>query len=119
MRVLMTLITVGVTIYGFVDCLRSTDAEARSLPRSVWLLVTLVPLAGSLAWLTFGRTPNARTARPGGRLTAPDDNPEFLQSLDRSFREQRRQAAEETHQREARGPDQRSDQDRPEEHDDR
>lgn len=114
----MALITVGVTIYGFVDCLRATSAEARTLPRSTWLLITLIPLAGSLAWLALGRAPSNRTARAGRCATAPDDDPEFLHSLDRSFREQRRQAAEEARQREARGTDQRSsDQDRPEERD--
>lgn len=100
MRVLLALITVGITIYAFVDCLRSGDDEVRSLPRPLWLLITLIPLVGGLAWLTFGRPliggqPPPRSARP----MAPDDDPEFLQSLERSFRERRRQAAEEARRR--------------------
>jgi hypothetical protein len=99
MRVLLALITVGITIYAFVDCLRCTDEEVRSLPRPVWLFVTLVPLVGAMAWLTFGRPtagpPPGRQIRP----PAPDDDPDFLQSLDRSVRERRRQAAEEARRR--------------------
>jgi hypothetical protein len=100
MRVLLALITVGITIYAFVDCLRSGDDEVRTLPRPLWLLVTLIPLVGGLAWLTFGRPlagwqPAPRSARP----MAPDDDPEFLQSLERSFRERRRQVAEEARRR--------------------
>jgi hypothetical protein len=95
MRVLLTLITVGITIYAFIDCLRCTDEEVRNLPRSLWMLITLVPLVGGLVWLVSGRP---AAGRPGGlptRAVAPDDDPEFLRSLDRSFRERRRQAAEE------------------------
>ena len=99
MRVLLTLITVGITIYAFLDCLRCTEEEVRNLPRPLWMLVTLVPLVGGLAWLVSGRP---AAGRPGGlpvRPLAPDDDPEFLRSLDRSFHERRRQAAEEARRR--------------------
>jgi len=99
MRVLVALITIGVTIYAFVDCLRSGDHEVRNLPRPLWLLITLVPLVGGLAWLTFGRPSSWQPVPRAGRPLAPDDDPEFLQSLDRSFRERRRQAAEEARRR--------------------
>lgn len=99
MRVLLALITVGITIYAVVDCLRSTDEEVRNLPRPLWLLITLVPLVGGLAWLTFGRPQGGYPVRRTARPLAPDDDPEFLQSLDRTFRERRRQAAEEARRR--------------------
>jgi hypothetical protein len=99
MRVLLTLITVGITIYALVDCLRCTDEEVRNLPRPLWLLVTLVPLAGGLAWLAFGRPSAEQPVHGTGRPPAPDDDPEFLQSLDRTFRERRRQAAEDARRR--------------------
>jgi uncharacterized membrane protein YgcG len=99
MRVLLALITVGITIYGFVDCFRCTDAEVRNLPRPLWLLVTLIPLVGGLAWLTFGRPLGEQTVRHTTRTIAPDDDPEFLQSLERTFRERRRVAAEEARRR--------------------
>lgn len=99
MRVLLALITVGVTTYAFVDCLRSTDDEVRNLPRPMWLAVTLVPLVGGLAWLAFGRAPSGSSAPPPARQAAPDDDPDFLRSLDSSFRRQRREAAEEARRR--------------------
>jgi hypothetical protein len=94
LRVLLTLITIGVTIYAFVDCLRSSDAEVRALPRPLWLLVILVPLVGGLAWLAFGRARTDPAATGPIRVLAPDDDPDFLQSLDLTFRERRRQATD-------------------------
>lgn len=99
MRVLLTLITVGITIYAFIDCLRCTDEEVRNLPRPLWMLITLVPLVGGLAWLVSGRPAAGRPGGPPTRPLAPDDDPEFLRSLDRSFREHRRQVAEEDRRR--------------------
>jgi hypothetical protein len=99
MRVLLALITVAVTIYAFVDCLHSTDEDVRNLPRPLWLLVTMVPLVGGLTWLALGRTSATAPVKPPPRPPAPDDDPEFLRSLDRSFRERRRQAAEEARHR--------------------
>jgi hypothetical protein len=99
MRVLLALITVGITIYAFVDCFRCTDEEVRTLPRPLWMLVTLIPLVGGLAWLVSGRPAVGRPVGRPVRPLAPDDDPDFLQSLDRSFREHRRQAAEEARRR--------------------
>jgi hypothetical protein len=101
MRVLLALITVGVTIYTFVDCLHSTDEEVRNLPRPLWLLVTMVPLVGGLTWLILGRPSATAPTKPSPspHPPAPDDDPEFLRSLDRSLRERRRQAAEEARHR--------------------
>ncbi|HET9654982.1 MAG TPA: PLD nuclease N-terminal domain-containing protein [Kineosporiaceae bacterium] len=99
MRVLLALITVAVTIYSVVDCLRCTDAEVRTLPRPIWLIITLIPLVGGLLWLTFGRPAAGPPVTRPARVIAPDDDPDFLQSLDRTFRERRRQAAEETRRR--------------------
>ncbi len=98
-RVILALLAIGVTIYGLIDCLRSSDDEAQLLPRQVWCLITLVPLVGSVAWLVFGRVaaPDLPSGLPS--VVAPDDDPEFLHSLDRGFRERRRRAAEDARQR--------------------
>lgn len=81
--VLFVLAAIGVTIYAVIDCWRSDDAETRGLPKPLWLLVILgVPLAGGVLWILFGRQ-----AAPGSggsrriRVVAPDDDPEFLRSL--------------------------------------
>jgi Phospholipase_D-nuclease N-terminal len=99
--VVLLLISVGVTIYALVDCWRSTDDEVRGLPRPAWILLIIlvgplgVPALGATAYLLFGRT---RAAPRPGRVVAPDDDPEFLRSLDAA----RRRAAAEERRREQR-----------------
>jgi hypothetical protein len=66
----------------------SLSAErVRSAPRWVWVLaILLLPLIGAVAYLVAGRPVNDRKAagpeplRPGP--PAPDDDPEFLKTLD-------------------------------------
>jgi hypothetical protein len=83
-RLFLTLIVVAVTVYAFIDCLRSDDGEVQHLPRPVWLLLTLVPLVGGLAWLALGRVRESGFARGSApRAVAPDDDPDFLRSLER------------------------------------
>ena len=78
LRVLMILVPLGLSIYAFIDCLTSDEKEIRHLPKPIWaILVLLFPLVGSIAWLVVGRD---RTAGRGGWV-APDDNPDFLNSL--------------------------------------
>src|SRR4051794_13721626 len=100
--VVLLLISVGVTIYALVDCWRSTDDEVRGLPRPAWVLLIILvgplgfPPIGAAAYLLFGRpTPLARP----GRVLAPDDDPDFLRTLDL---ERRRATAMEKQRREQR-----------------
>ena len=62
-QAIVWLITIGLMIYALVDCWRSEDHEVRSLPRPVWFLVALVPLAGAIAWLVYG-APRSTGTRP-------------------------------------------------------
>jgi len=82
-RAVLTLITVGVAIYAIVDCWRSRPDEVRYLPRAVWILTILVfPLMGAIAYLMMGRTTAAGpNGTPPRRVIAPDDDPDFLRSL--------------------------------------
>lgn len=106
-RGILLLIAVGVNIYALVDCWRSTPEEIRGLPKRSWLILmaVLFPLAlvvyiplGGLAYLVFGRrsVPGDPTSRPGPRVIAPDDDPDFLRSLEQK---RRAEAAEERRQR--------------------
>ncbi|RZU49869.1 phospholipase D-like protein [Krasilnikovia cinnamomea] len=61
--------------------------RVRTLPRAVWVLVILlIPLCGPIAYYFWGRPlpapaeggPPRRTARPA----SPDDDPDFLRSMD-------------------------------------
>ncbi|MFJ1745833.1 PLD nuclease N-terminal domain-containing protein [Streptomyces sp. NPDC088116] len=80
LRVLMFLVPLALSIYAFIDCISTDEKEIRFLPKPLWaILVLLFPLVGSISWLIVGRT-RTPAARRGGWV-APDDNPEFLNSL--------------------------------------
>ncbi|AAT88222.1 hypothetical protein ATY41_07445 [Leifsonia xyli subsp. xyli] len=67
-------------IYSLVDCAFFDRSRVRALPKSVWLLVTVVfPLIGGLLWFVVGR--RRLSQAPGRRVVAPDDDPEFLGKL--------------------------------------
>ncbi|MEU0966523.1 PLD nuclease N-terminal domain-containing protein [Streptomyces sp. NPDC005917] len=79
LRYLPFLLVLALWIYAFVDCLNTPEDEVRALPKLVWVLIILLfgeVLVGPLAWLIAGRA-----RHPRERWVAPDDNPEFLQSL--------------------------------------
>jgi hypothetical protein len=83
-RVLVVLAVIGVTIYAVIDCLRSDEAELRVLPKPLWLLMILIaPLIGPVTYILVGRQPlpGSPTSRRQ-RMVAPDDDPDFLRSLD-------------------------------------
>lgn len=83
LRVLMILVPLGLSIYAFIDCLTTDEKDVRYLPKPVWaILVLLFPLVGSVSWLIAGRDRSAsRAAGRRGGWVAPDDNPDFLNSL--------------------------------------
>jgi hypothetical protein len=66
----------------------SLSAErVRSAPRWVWVLaILLLPLIGAVAYFVAGRPTTGRRATGPGPLRpgppAPDDDPEFLKTLD-------------------------------------
>jgi uncharacterized protein (DUF39 family) len=95
-RVVVVLVVVGVMVYALVDCLRADARDLRLLPRPVWLIAILVPLAGAVLYLMLGR-PVRVADEPVTRPLAPDDDPEFLRRLD--IERRRRQADEERRRR--------------------
>ncbi|WP_433057318.1 PLD nuclease N-terminal domain-containing protein [Dactylosporangium sp. CS-033363] len=88
-RALPFLIVLVVTLYALIDCLSSERGDIRGLPRPVWFLVILlVPVIGPIAWFVAGR-PRSLEQRAGvvagrarKRVTAPDDDPDFLRGID-------------------------------------
>ncbi|MES4888197.1 PLD nuclease N-terminal domain-containing protein [Streptomyces sp. NPDC096012] len=93
LRYLPFLLVLALWIYAFVDCLNTPEEEVRHLPKVVWVIIILLfgeVLVGPVAWLLTGRRRQARAdgtapGRRGGAAgwVAPDDNPDFLRSLDR------------------------------------
>ncbi|MER5800600.1 PLDc_N domain-containing protein [Streptomyces sp. RLB3-17] len=93
LRYLPFLLVLALWIYSFIDCLNTPEEEVRGLPKVVWVIVILLfgeVLVGPIAWLVAGKvgrgptrgvTPSEwhREQRP--QYVAPDDNPEFLNSL--------------------------------------
>jgi len=73
-------------VLALISCL-SAD-RVRNAPRVVWvLLIVLVPLIGPLGYFVWGRPlPPPREGDPIRRTTprpaSPDDDPEFLRSMD-------------------------------------
>ncbi|MFE4048695.1 PLD nuclease N-terminal domain-containing protein [Streptomyces sp. YIM B13518] len=90
LRVLMFLVPLALSVYAFIDCISTKDDDIRHMPKPLWaILVLLFPLVGSVSWIIAGKKRHpaggaAGSARGGGRRqwVAPDDNPEFLKSLD-------------------------------------
>ena len=55
-RILIYAIPIVITLYALIDALMTPDAQARRLPKLLWLLVIVViPFAGAVAWLLLGR----------------------------------------------------------------
>ncbi|GGV77938.1 PLD nuclease N-terminal domain-containing protein [Streptomyces griseoloalbus] len=94
LRVLMFLVPLALSVYAFIDCISTKDEDIRHMPKPLWaILVLLFPLVGSISWLIAGKkrhpagaggTIGSAWSRGGGRhqWVAPDDNPDFLKSLD-------------------------------------
>ncbi|MFC7815241.1 PLD nuclease N-terminal domain-containing protein [Streptomyces sp. NPDC057367] len=89
LRVLMFLIPLALSVYAFIDCISTKDDDIRHMPKPLWaILVLLFPLVGSISWLIAGKKRQPAGSSPwggGGRRqwVAPDDNPDFLKSLDK------------------------------------
>ncbi|MFS4092034.1 PLD nuclease N-terminal domain-containing protein [Streptomyces sp. AF1A] len=95
LRYLPFLLVLALWIYAFVDCLNTPEEEVRHLPKVVWVLVILLfgeVLVGPVAWLISGRVRHGPAGGPapspwhrdaGAGWVAPDDNPEFLKSLEK------------------------------------
>lgn len=98
---------VGLTLYTLLDAVRTPAHEARTLPKWLWVLVTLLfPVVGPLMWLILGRPkaqPTAgtrlgfgqRRSTPAPSVSSPDDDEEYLRWLKaKAERERRSREAE-------------------------
>ena len=90
MRLIPAALVLAFTIYCVVDVVRSESSDVRGLPKTFWLIIILIaPLAGGVAWLVAGRPRSTRlpgTARlstPRPPVLGPDDDPDFLRTIDR------------------------------------
>ncbi|ABP53678.1 PLD nuclease N-terminal domain-containing protein [Salinispora tropica] len=91
---LLFLAQVVLAVVALISCLSAEEGDIRALPRIAWVLVILFfPLVGAIAWFVAGR--ESRVGQPGAgrplgnglagrrrRPVAPDDDPEFLRSVE-------------------------------------
>jgi len=105
-------LVVGLTIYALLDAVRTPAREERTLPKWLWVLVTLLfPVVGPIMWLILGRPKEQLAAQPvaGGprpgfgqrrntpapSVSSPDDDEEYLRWLKaKAERERRSREAE-------------------------
>ncbi|WP_029629161.1 PLDc N-terminal domain-containing protein [Yaniella halotolerans] len=103
----LIIVSLGVMIYALIEAISTPSDRTRIMPKGIWIVViVLVPLVGGVLWLLFGNENSylASTVR-GFRKTSgpprpstPDDDEEFLRSLDIQRNQKRR--AEELERRE-------------------
>jgi len=93
-RFLPFLISLVLSVYALFSCIQTRNQDVPYLPKLLWiLLIVFVPIVGPIVWLLvsrgqgvvpLSRAPAApRSYRPAGRPVAPDDDPDFLASLER------------------------------------
>ncbi|GAA0508894.1 hypothetical protein Ade02nite_62360 [Paractinoplanes deccanensis] len=84
--ILLAAVQLVLFVLALISCL-SAD-RVRNAPRPVWVLVILlIPLLGPVAYFVWGRplpppTEGGPVRRAAPRPASPDDDPEFLRSVD-------------------------------------
>ncbi|QAY60440.1 PLDc_N domain-containing protein [Microbacterium protaetiae] len=75
--VILAVAAVIFWVFSVVDAAVQPPARHRGVGKPVWVVITIVfPVVGGVLWFAVGRV-SARSLR----VTAPDDDPEFLRGL--------------------------------------
>ncbi|MFC0675826.1 PLD nuclease N-terminal domain-containing protein [Brachybacterium hainanense] len=109
-RVLIALVSIGLSIFALADCIQTEDENVRGIPKWAWIvLIVLIPWVGPITWLLVGKDRSSASGSKGlagafgprgadgnggarrGRPLAPDEDPEFLRKLDEDIRRERRE----------------------------
>lgn len=109
------MLMVALALYALVDCVRTPrDMMPAKLPKALWILIILLfQVIGPIAWIIVSRVaaaedkggrfePTVWSSRDPVRVTfgrekpsaapqTPDDDPEFLESLERRIRDKKRE----------------------------
>ena len=69
---LIPVLLLALWVYCIFDVIASDDVLVRNLPKGVWLILVLIlPLIGSLAWLLLGRPEKAHWSPGSSNYAAP------------------------------------------------
>lgn len=69
-------------VFSIVDCAVQPATRHRGVPKPAWIaIVVLIPVLGGVLWFALGR--RRGTAQGNVRSIAPDDDPEFLRSINK------------------------------------
>lgn len=91
LRALPVLIIIGLAIYSFFDVLKTDELLIRRGPKTMWMILALVPVVGAALWFLLGRPVREAEAYPpprvislkrGSKQVAPDDDASFLRKLE-------------------------------------
>lgn len=82
-KALLIVVPLVLLVYAFFDLYATPRHNVQHLPKSVWFVIVLVPVAGPLLWLFVGRSrsPQAPPRSGGPGIVGPDDDPDFLRGL--------------------------------------
>ena len=88
--VFLPFIVVGLMVWAIVDIVLLDQDRVRAIPKPAWILIVLLPIIGPVLWLTIGRgrLDRGRSVRTGP--VAPDDDPAFLNQLNRDKEQEQR-----------------------------
>ena len=60
MYLLLTIVPIALLVFALVDVITTPDDQVRHLPKLWWIvLIVILPLAGSIAWLVAGKDRSA------------------------------------------------------------
>lgn len=81
-RFAIPFVVLVIYVFALVDVILADQRRVRGLGRVAWLLIVIfLPIIGAILWFAIGRP---RRDRGGAqRVIAPDDDPDFLRTLQR------------------------------------
>ncbi|WP_010523877.1 PLD nuclease N-terminal domain-containing protein [Nesterenkonia sp. F] len=94
MRLIIPLgiVGLGLVIYSLIECVQTPRHRLRVMGKAAWLaVIVLVPVIGAGLWLGFGRRRGDAGAGPTAPKGAPDDDPNFLRTLEVQRRQRQRE----------------------------
>lgn len=92
--VVLAVATLAVMIFALVDMILIEGSRVRGVNKVAWaFIIVLLPLLGAVLWFSLGRGRSG--PRPAARTVAPDDDPNFLDRINRESDERIRRLEQE------------------------